>query len=131
MRRRLTVAVAGLAIAGAIGGTGIAGAAPTTPPAPHHAYGTSCTVGQVEKALSAQDPHLWQQINSHPKLKKHFEEMLLLSPAQRKELRDKERHDHPNRSAVVGFRHDRGAGAQQRKATHQAVEKALHTCSRY
>ncbi|QTI68166.1 hemophore-related protein [Gordonia polyisoprenivorans] len=131
-RRRVTVAVAGIGIAGVVGagGAGIAGAAPTPPPPPK-AFGTTCSVMQVERALAVEDPALWQQINSHPRAKRHFEEMIVLSPEQRKALREKNRHAHPVRSTVMAFLRDHGIGAQQRTMTRDAMAKALRTCNKF
>lgn len=129
--RRAAMAVLGVAVAGVIGGAGVAGAAPTPPPPPAKAFGTSCTVKQVEKALSVQDPALWRQLQTHPRAKAMFEKMIVMSPAQRMHWREEQRRQHPERSALMTFLADHGVGKVQRERDHAAIEKALHTCSRF
>jgi hypothetical protein len=69
-----------------------ANAAPVSPNAP--VPGTSCNVGQVERATANAAPIFWEHISMHPRAKDRFEQMLVLTPAQRKAERMKWMSEH-------------------------------------
>ena len=133
--RRITVALAGVGVASAIATGGVANAAP----APHEAKpapaqttpvpGTKCTLAGVEKALAKEDPALWKEIQSHPRAKEHFENTIVLTPAQRKQQREEMRKKHPERAEIKNFLRDHGIAKKDRSAHRAAIKKALETCS--
>ncbi len=129
----ITTGLAGVGMAAAIVGGGVASAAPA--PAPTTVPGTSCTVAQVERALAKEDPALWKRIESNPRAKKHFESTIVLTPEQRKAKRDEMAKKHPERAKVREFLKEHnvlpGKAREDMKAVHAAVEKAKLSCSQF
>lgn len=133
--RRITLALAGVGVAGAIATGGVANAAPAAHPAkPAPAQttpvpGTKCTLAGVEKALAKEDPALWKDIESHPRAKERFEKTIVLTPQQRKQRREETHKRHPERAQIKNFLRDHGLAKKDRVAHRAAIKKALETCS--
>lgn len=131
---RITGSLAGMGIAAAIVGGGVANAAPVAPPSAP-VPGTSCSVAQVERALAKEDPALWKKIESRPEAKKHFEEMITLTPEQRKARHEEMAKKHPERAKVREFLKDHNImppkARDEMKTVRAAVEKAKQTCTQF
>ena len=134
--RRITLALAGVGVASAIATGGVAQAAPVphspAKPAPAQTTpvpGTKCTLAGVEKALAKEDPALWKEIQSHPRAKQHFENTIVLTPAQRKQQSEEMHKKHPERAEIKNFLRDHGLAKKDHSAHRAAIKKALETCS--
>lgn len=136
LRRRFGVAVAGAGAAALLMGGGVANAAPmhTAPSQSTKVPGTSCSLGQVERALAKEDPALWSKINANPRRKQHFEQMIVMTPQQRKAKRDQFKKNHPN-AAQWMKNHHKKLTPQQRAKRMQEMKalraKVKATCGQY
>ncbi|MFT3898840.1 MAG: hypothetical protein QM728_01155 [Gordonia sp. (in: high G+C Gram-positive bacteria)] len=100
-RFKLASVIAGVGALSVLG----AGAATAEKPVPNSAKvpGTSCTVGQVGKALAKADPESWNSLKSHPQRMEHWRQTVVLTPQGRKAREAKWARQHPNEAGVVNF----------------------------
>ncbi|MFT4199767.1 hypothetical protein [Gordonia sp. (in: high G+C Gram-positive bacteria)] len=131
MRHRIATVALGVGAASLLA-TGAAQAAPVhgpdlkpvpkSTPVPE----TSCTLGQVEKALAKEDPAIWKKINKSPQHRNRFENMVVLTKEQRKAKKAQWKRAHPTEAAAFDFLKDNNISfhSPQQKAQMKAKRKA-------
>lgn len=137
LRRRIAVGIVGAGAASLIFTGGVANAAPPQHrPGPAHMApsqqakvpGTSCNLGQVERALAKEDPALWKKISATPRRKQHFESMLVMTKEQRQAKRAQWMKNHPNMKQHHKMHRMTPAEKQKLKALRA---KVIATCGQY
>lgn len=99
---------------------------------------TSCTLGQVEKALAKEDPATWSKINKTPERRAHFESMVVLTKEQRKAKMKEWKRAHPTETAVITFLKDNNISfhspqerAQMKAKRKATMERVKATCGKF
>ncbi|MGV9670406.1 MULTISPECIES: hypothetical protein [unclassified Gordonia (in: high G+C Gram-positive bacteria)] len=118
---RIGIVVVGIGIAGTLA-AGVASAADTSSAVP----GSTCTVGQAEATLAAQDPADYAKIMKYSDSSAELANVLALSPAGRADYWDQVRPtDADNRQMFLGVH---GWSENERHAAEAAIDTAATTC---